>query len=268
MNAGKTTTPGAQTISVGGSGAGASDYASDIMNDPAFKMLQQSLSAAGISDAAHLRGAIQQALIGFGAVPDLPQDILQNSGLDTAGTADLAANNPFSTLKRLQQTYQDQQDAAKNQLAARGILNSGETGFQLGRIGQNQAGAQYDATNNLLGGIGSLNDQYVQGRQAAANQLAQGAFSAEGNAAAAGGSGGGGPSVTATWDPATGTYIDPSGNHYGADGSPITLPTPTQPAGSFSGAAQGGLAATAPIAPVSSYDPNLLQRAGVTNQGF
>jgi hypothetical protein len=77
--------------------------------------LRNSLSAQGISDAAHLRGAIQQALIQFGAVPDLPSSVLQSSGLDTAGTSALASNNPFSTLKQLQQTYQQKQDATKNQ---------------------------------------------------------------------------------------------------------------------------------------------------------
>ena len=208
--------------------------------------MKNSLSAQGISDAAHLRGAIQQALIGFGGVPNLPSDVLQNTGLDTAGTQSLAENNPFSTLARLAQGYRDQQDAAKNQLAARGILNSGETGYQLGKLGQQQAGAQYDATNSLLGSIGTLNDQYTAGRQAAADKLAQGAFQAESNAAAnnTGGSSGG-PSVTATWNPSTGTYVDPSGNHYDQSGNPIALPG----AGGYS---QGGtLPATAGSAPIS-----------------
>jgi len=51
----------------------------------------------------------------------------------------------------------------------------------LGRLGQNQAGQQYDATSGLLGNIGTLNDQYAAGRQAAAQQLAGGAMTAESN---------------------------------------------------------------------------------------
>jgi len=221
------TNPAYSQITIGGGAKQPSDYAFDIMSDPAYKQLRDALSASGIADAAHLRGAIQQALIGFGSVPALSSDVLQNSGLDTAGTAALAENNPFSTLKRLAQSYQDQQDASKNQLAARGILNSGETGYQLGRLGQTNAQNSYDATSGLLGNIGSLNDQYVAGRQAAANQLAQGAFSAESNAAANGGGSSSGGGVTATWNPGTGTYVDPSGNHYDQNGNSVALPTQT-----------------------------------------
>lgn len=201
------------------------DFAFSIDNDPAYAQLKNALSSAGISDAAHLRGAIQQALIQFGAVPNLPTDVLQTTGLDTAGTQALADNNPFSTLKQLQQSYQDQTDSAKNQLAARGILSSGETGYQLGRLGQQQGQAQYNATNSLLGNIGSLNDQYVQGRQAAAQQLATGAFTAEQNAAAANAGAPSGSGVTATWDPSTGLYKDPNGNYYNQGGNAVSLPS-------------------------------------------
>lgn len=221
--AGFTPAPSNKTITVGG---GTNDWANQILNDPAFMNLKNLLSAQGISDAAHLRGAIQQALIGFGDVPNLPSDVLANTGLDTAGTAELAKNNPFSTLARLNQAYQDQQSASKNQLAARGILNSGETGYQLGRLGQQQAQNQYDVTNSLLGNIGNLNDAYVAGRQAAAQQLANGAIGAENTAAQNGGSSGG-SGVTATWDPATGTYVDPTGNHYDPSGNPVSFTPPS-----------------------------------------
>lgn len=215
--------PLTKTLTLGGT----HDYASDINNDPAYKQLKDLLSAQGISDAAHLRGAIQQALIQFGAVPNLPGDVLSNSGLDTGLTSQLADNNPFSTLKRLAQDYQDRGDAAKNQLAARGILNSGETGYQLGRLGQNQAQSQYDVTNSLLGSLGSLNDAYAQGQQAHAQQLAQGAFVAEQNQA---NSGGAPPQqVTATYNPQTGTWVDPTGNHYDQNGNPISLPSQAPP---------------------------------------
>lgn len=233
------------------------DYAFDIYNDPSFKMLRDNLSTAGISDAARLRGAIQQALIGFGSVPNLPQDVLANSGLDTGETQTLAANNPFSTLKRLQQSYEDQQTAAKNQLAARGILSSGETGYQLGRIGQQQAQSQYDATSGLLSGIGGFNNDYVAGRQAAAAQLAQGALAAETNAAASNAGGGGGTTTTATWDPATGLYKDANGKYYDPSGNP-TSPSAPPPAPS-GGAAPTGAPAPAVAQP---YVPGALLQPG------
>lgn len=235
------------------------DPQSQIFNDPAFQALKNLLSAQGISDAAHLRGAIQQALIQFGSVPDLPQDVLANSGLDTGATSELAKNNPFSVLSRLAQSYQDQQDASKNQLAARGILSSGETGYQLGRLGQAQAGAQYDATNNLLGNIGSLNDTYAAGRQAAAQQLANGALTAENTVAQNGG--GQASTVTATWDPATGTYVDVNGGHYDPSGNPVALPTgdttPPPATANFG----GGLGATTTM-PQDTYTPSAALGSG------
>ncbi len=168
--------PAGSQITVGGPAN--VDYASLIENDPAYQSLKNLLSAQGISDASHLRGALQQALIAFGDVPNLPQDILDQTGLDTAGTKSLAQNNPFSLLKQLAQKYQDSQDLTKNQLAARGILNSGETGYQLGKLGQQQGQSQYDATNSLLGNIDTLESQYAAGQQAASQQLAQGALTA------------------------------------------------------------------------------------------
>ena len=240
-----TTPPALKSITIG---KGTNDYANSILNDPAFGILKNTLSAQGISDAAHLRGAIQQALIQFGAVPNLPTDVLSSTGLDTAGTQSLADANPFSTLKRLAQSYQDQQDAAKNQLAARGILSSGETGYQLGRLGQQQAGAQYDATNSLLGSIGTLNDQYLAGQKDAASKLASGALTAEGyaagfdkNGAYSGSSGT--PGVTATWDPSTGLYKDPTGNYYDQNGNPVAFNAPT-------GGLQAQVAAPAPSNPL------------------
>jgi hypothetical protein len=251
---------GPTTIHFGGGAPTPTDYANQILNDPAFKQLRDSLSAQGISDAAHLRGAIQQALIQFGAVPDLPQDVLSSTGLDTGATATLAANNPFSTLKQLQQNYQNQQDASRNQLAARGILSSGETGYQAGQLGQANALGNYNATNTLLGGIGTLNDQYVAGQRAALAQLNQGAFQAEANAAA-NGPVSGAPTVTANWNPSTGTYVDGSGNHYDVNGNPIALPPATPPPGAFSGSGSGGLA-PAPTPP-TQYVPGQKLTSGV-----
>jgi hypothetical protein len=251
--------PGGKTsISVGG---GYVDPATQIWNDPAFQQLKNSLSAQGIADAAHLRGALQSALVQFGSVPNLDPSILQATELDTSGTQALADNNPFSTLKQLAQKYQTSTDAEKNQLAARGILSSGETGYQLGNLGQQQATDQYNATNSLLGGIGSLYDQYVSGQNAAANQLSQGAFTAEGNAAA--NNAGGGATVSAVWDPASGTYKDASGNAYDQSGNPIA-----PPAGG--GSTAGGAGVAPPntgggTAPIAQYDPTKILTPGVTN---
>lgn len=221
---GSTTASNPQTITIG---TGTPDYASAIENDPAFLSLKNLLSAQGIGNAASLRGALQQALIQFGDVPNLPSNVLTDSGLDTSGTAALAKNNPFSVLKQLAQTYQQKQDATKNQLAARGILSSGETGYQLGQLGQQQAQDQYNATNSLLGNIDQLEAQYAAGQQAAAQQLAQGALTAE-NTAAQSGTVPTTGTVTATWDPATGTYVDANGNHYDPSGNPISF-TPQPP---------------------------------------
>jgi hypothetical protein len=228
-----TTTPAATLfpdIKIPGQAGKPPDYAALIENDPAYQQLKTTLSAQGIASASQLRSAIQQALIQFGAVPDLPGDVAKNAGLDTAGTAALASGNPFSVLAQFAQKYQQDQQQTENQLAARGILSSGETGFQLGKLGQANALGQYNATNSLLGSIGTLNDQYVAGRQAAAQALAQGASTAEANQVGmnpqpTGATG----AVTATYDPNTKTWVDSSGNHYDQGGNPVTVTPSTAP---------------------------------------
>lgn len=224
------------------------DYATMIQNDPAFMALKNSLSAQGIASAAQLRGAVQQALINFGAVPEnLPSGVLSSTGLDTGLTSQLASQNPFSVLAQLAQQYSTAQDTTKNQLAARGILSSGETGYQLGNLGQANAQQNYNVTNALLGNIGSYNAQYLAGQQAAANQLSQGAFTAESNAAAGAPSG---PTITANYDPSTGLYKDVNSSFYDVNGNPVAMPPAS--GGAYSGSGSGGVSAapsTAALAP-------------------
>lgn len=234
LNPGTTTPTAPASGSAGGSvtaGGGATDWAKLISEDPYFQHLQETLRAGGIANQSQFRAALKQLLEQFGSVPNLPADVLANSGLDTNEVSQLAANNPFSVLKQLQKAYETKQVDAKNSLAARGILNSGETGYQLGNLGHAQAQSQYDATNALLGSIGGLNSTYVQQMQDAANQLASGALTAEQNVAAQNPTA---PSVTATYDPGSGLYRSPDGRYFDANGNPASphaaAPAPPTPA--------------------------------------
>ena len=72
----------------------------------------------------------------------------------------------------------------------------------------------------------------------------------------------GAPSITATWNPATGTYVDSSGNHYNQSGNPVNLGAPPGPAMGGSGGVgnTGGAALPAGQAPV--YQPGAIARPG------
>jgi len=164
------------------------DYAGLIASDPAYQQLQQSLNAAGVSNAAQRAAATQRALIQFGLVPDLtklglPGDaqnfLSQDVTPDVSALAQQNTANGLSTEARLQQAHQQNVLKLQNQLAARGALSSGEANYQLGNEQTGYAQAQQDALSQLLDAISGYQNSYLQGQQTAASQLAQGLGTAE-----------------------------------------------------------------------------------------
>jgi hypothetical protein len=61
-----------------------------------------------------------------------------------------------SLLARLMKAAQDARLQTVNQLAARGILSSGETGYQLGELALAQKQAEYDARTGVLSQLNEL----------------------------------------------------------------------------------------------------------------
>lgn len=242
-NPGAPSLPGngaAPASSINGAGAFTPDWANLINNDADLVQTKADLSAGGIADASQRDAAIQRAITQFGSVPDLAS-LAKQLGLSLAdvqntlgpGIQQLAKENTdagLSTKARLGQANTDAIRQIKNELNKRGLLNSGETGYQLDRQNTGYRQAESDATNKLLDYL----DQYQQG-YLAANQTRQGQLATATSAAAdrqfannAGTSG-----VTATYSYTDGAgnhvYTGPDGSLYNADGTPYTAPPQPPP---------------------------------------
>ncbi len=142
-------------------------------------------------DPATAKAQAERAVIQYGAIPKNLGNLSNLSGAFGGDTQKLAQENTqsgLSILARINQAHADQQRYITNRLAAHGLLESGETGFQMGREQTNYAGAQQDSTTKLLDYLSGINSgvaQYLQ-MQALMNAIR--------NLMTQGPPGGGGPS--------------------------------------------------------------------------
>lgn len=205
--------------------------------------LQKDLAAQGAGDLASRNAAINRLFTGFGQLPDINQ-AGQQLGISDLGqaidptTGQLAASNPYSTTARLGQSHTDAIRSIRAQLASRGLLQSGELGYRLGRENDAYGQASSDATQRLLDAISQIQGQFTSGQRAAQAQANQGAESATTRQIGLNPATG---SQTAHLDPATGLYVDGGGNFWNGDGSPASKPTPP-PATPTDNASTTGLA--------------------------
>jgi len=197
-----------------------------------------------------LQAQAQRAFIDFGGVPNLGSLGISTQTQPwlaqfTPATQKLAAANTqagTSILARLQKQLADANRTTKNQMAARGILFSGETPYQLSENALQGKQATYDAGRQLLDYLSGAYSavaqreqdrqfQLLQSKQDAAirqqdlqfrqQQMAQeAALAAQANAAAMAaanaGGGGGGMDV--------GAYID---SMFSGGGEPAPAPMPS-----------------------------------------
>jgi hypothetical protein len=157
------TVPGA-TYGIGGIGdSGSGGYGAspwDPNTDPAY-LAGLGNEQLGMSQAAAQRQAeSEQALIQFG---DPSASAWAGFGLDPQG-ADYARQNYLSgnaTLARIDKSHNDARAAVINQLAGRGMLFSGETGYQQGQADQTYGHNVYDARNAVLAALNGYQNTYL-----------------------------------------------------------------------------------------------------------
>lgn len=110
------------------------------------------------ADAA-LRAAQEAAIVGYGD-PSIAAALGLGSVSDNtsaAARANYLAGN--SSLARLDKQRDTNQQGNVNNLAAHGILFSGELGYQQGQIGKNYGNAVYDTQQQLLSGLTAAQQQ-------------------------------------------------------------------------------------------------------------
>lgn len=164
------------------------DFDAILRNDPIFSQQRADLSAQGISDAAQRAAATQRALVQFGVVPDF-EEAGGNLGLSdqqlsflrqdvTPEVRELARESTeegLSVTGRIREQNERNIRQIRNALAARGMLRSGELGFQLGEAQQAFKRAQFGARNELLDYLGGVQAAYVEAERMRQRQLAEAA---------------------------------------------------------------------------------------------
>ena len=148
--------------------------------------LRAELAGESAQDYASAKAGIQRALVQGGFTFDpkqvshtlgfgIPKSFFDNRTqqlINEGNTAGLSQNF------RINQANDDARRAIINNLAARGIVRGGSTGYQLGRQNTAYTQAQYGARQHILDAIASTWSQYLQAERQRAMQLAQAGMAA------------------------------------------------------------------------------------------
>ena len=120
------------------------NYPAIIRSDPGFIAAQHAASAAEAQAAADRRAAIRNQFIQYGG--DWSGFTDKYGDIDQA-TRDLAKNNQYSTLAGLARALAISQRQQDQQLAARGMLQSGDLAYGLNQLNTGYGQNLYDAGN-------------------------------------------------------------------------------------------------------------------------
>jgi|SRR5262245_19280617 len=132
------------------------DYGGIIKRDPGYLAAVAAAKRAEADAFANRREAIRSAFVRYGG--DLTGWTDKYGDIDQA-TRDLAAGNQYSTLASLSRDMANNQRAMRQQLAARGMLQSGELGFGENQLNVGYGQARYQAGQELGQEFGrSIND--------------------------------------------------------------------------------------------------------------
>ncbi|HEY5987785.1 MAG TPA: hypothetical protein VIV12_15630, partial [Streptosporangiaceae bacterium] len=135
--------------------------------------LQTEAAGMTAADKAALLAQQKRAIIQFGE--QIPGT---DVGKEALGSALQNTQAGLSITARVNQAHQDAIRQLTNTLAARGLLRSGETGYQTGREHLAYGTAQYDARQKVLDYLSGIQSAYDQAQQQRQWALAQAAMQA------------------------------------------------------------------------------------------
>lgn len=242
--------------------ASSPDLQALIEADPLYHQTQADISAQRTADLATQTAQRQRALTTYGTIPDIAAAAggLGLVGSDIGGditdtTRQLANDNTaagLSTTARLKQASDDVVKQVKDQLTARGLLSSGETGYQLNRSDLASRQASQDALQQLLDLLAGAHNSYLSNENARLAALASAASAAAGRI----------PATTASSGPDQYTWPggsgDPTGVGAGGDYSPGDagfLPPEYGPDAGYVPAGEQQLLDGLPIIRAQTYSP-------------
>ncbi|GIV03985.1 MAG: hypothetical protein KatS3mg015_2815 [Fimbriimonadales bacterium] len=142
---------------------------------PHYNQLESLYRAQGAAEAAAMRSAIQQMLIGMGLVPQGFKDKFGALDKTTKALVEKNTATGISTYARLLEQKRQNIKNLINRLNARGLRRSGARGYGLRKIQLDADRSLSDVVSRLLGDIGGMYSQYTgneYARQAALIQAA------------------------------------------------------------------------------------------------
>ena len=147
--------------------------------DPGYLMALAAQQQGNTQLDAWLKQGRTSSLIDFGD----PNLAIPGFSLDPATKALIQQNykSGNAQLARLDQNHTLGLRSVINQLAGRGLLNSGETGYEQNQQDQLYGHNVYDARNSLLSHLSDQYQQYLQQRQALQSQVVSAAQAAYAN---------------------------------------------------------------------------------------
>lgn len=148
---------------------GAQTYQDLISGEPIGAYERGQLEAQNAAAAAQRAAAVKDAITRYGGLPPGFQDPYG----DLAGLGNIPQNNAYSTLSQLTREFTHQRGNLNADLAARGVLSSGEKTLGDQEIGYQEGMARQNALDQLLQQIGGIDTQYAQGAADRAQQLSQ-----------------------------------------------------------------------------------------------
>jgi hypothetical protein len=174
-----TTLPAAAQTTLGTYTPPVLDWRGLIESDPGYLQDLANITGGSAADRQRTLAALRSALVQFGGsglqgvAGQLDPgwgDLLDPTTLGAAGAADTSGTSVASQLAK---AHSGRNLAIQDQLAARGILSSGQTGYELGEERQRNTIAQNDAVQALLGflreGIGGYSGrEYTRGQERSA----------------------------------------------------------------------------------------------------
>jgi len=170
----------------GAPGGGGNPY-SGLLNE-FLNSSKARFAADSAADAASRDAALRRYIISYGQVPDFDKLGISKEArgflekaLD-AKTRELAENNTkegTSVFARTQRANEVANRKIPAQLAARGMLRSGQTGYDLGEQAQNYKIQSFDQLNEMLGGVEGTVGNFLQAERARADALAQAELQAQ-----------------------------------------------------------------------------------------
>lgn len=164
--------PLAGPINVTTPGTPGQSWADLIRSDALYQQGLADLGGEEVQAAAGRRSAIQRALIQMGLLTPGMLDSLRNSLGQNApmlaedidpNTVSLAAANQNSVAAQMKRQHESNVLALQDVLAAKGMLRTGQTGYELGEEQRRMDQGSYDAINQLMDALGGVYSGYAQG---------------------------------------------------------------------------------------------------------